>query len=245
MRWKIFVALRESLKMRPVPNWDVADKYLEEEYRAFKRFKEDSKPGEVKLPDGVMVSVAVVEAVDRTMMDEHQLTNTGTKVAGTLDDAICVAESPSSRRIRVGNATSIPNMKSSDQCHVMWVRRVHPDARLPRRSGDCAAGMDLYACTHGDVPSDNKTHKVNIGIQIALPRGTLAYVKSRSSVAIKNVDVCAGVIDEDYRGDLQVVLKNTGKGAWNYAPGERIAQLVIHKKESPNDTGSAEGSRLG
>ena len=53
-----------------------------EEYRAFKRYKEESRPGEAKLPEGVKAAVAVVEAVDTTMLSKEQLTHTEAEAVG-------------------------------------------------------------------------------------------------------------------------------------------------------------------
>ena len=48
-----------------------------------------------------------------------------------------------------------------------------------------------------------------------------------------NIDACAGVVDADYRGVVHVVLHNHGTCAFSIAQGERIAQLVFERIETP------------
>ena len=97
-------------------------------------------------------------------------------------------------------------MASVDQGHVLWVRRVHPCAKLPAKGTTGSAGYDLSACEDGVVKpasEDDVTLCVNVGIQVALPRGTYGHIPSKSSVARAGIDVCAGVIDNDYRAQKQ------------------------------------------
>ena len=104
----------------------------------------------------------------------------------------------------------LPSTASSDQGHVLWVRRVHPCAKLPTKGTSGSAGYDLFACEDGVVKpatEDDVTFCVNVGIQVALPRNAYGHTLSKSSVARVGVDVCAGVIDNGYRGDIKVVLK--------------------------------------
>ena len=91
-------------------------------------------------------------------------------------------------------------------------RRVNPAAKLPTRGTDNAAAMDLHACEDGCVPATGKDRvaKINVGIQIASPNNHFSLIKSRSSIALKGANVCGGVMDQDYRGDLRVIMNSTG-----------------------------------
>ena len=52
----------------------------------------------------------------------------------------------------------------------------------------------------------------------------------RSSLALNfGVDVLAGVVDSDYRGEIRVILLNTGTEPVVLSPGDRIAQLIVEK----------------
>ena len=105
------------------------------------------------------------------------------------------------------------------------------DAIIPRYETSGAAGMDLAACLDTIMtiePGD--TARVPTGLQIALPPGHEGQVRPRSGLAARRgvtVLNAPGTIDEDYRGELQVLLINHGPEAITIAHGDRIAQLVV------------------
>lgn len=71
-------------------------------------------------------------------------------------------------------------------------------------------------------------------ISIAVPHGCYGRVAPRSGLAVKNfIDVGAGVIDEDYRGPLGVVLFNFGEEEFKVKEGDRVAQLVMERIWTP------------
>lgn len=96
---------------------------------------------------------------------------------------------------------------------------------------DGAAGMDLAASLDADVTiAPGKRALVGTGLAIALPRGFEAQVRPRSGLAAKHgvtVLNAPGTIDEDYRGEIKVILINHGDEPFVVKSGERIAQLVI------------------
>jgi dUTP pyrophosphatase len=71
---------------------------------------------------------------------------------------------------------------------------------------------------------------VPTGIAVAVPGGTYGRVAPRSGLAAKSgIDVGAGVVDADYRGELKVVLFNHSDEPLYVKPGDRIAQLVLER----------------
>jgi dUTP pyrophosphatase len=96
---------------------------------------------------------------------------------------------------------------------------------------DGAAGMDLAASVDSDVViAPGERQLVGSGVAIALPRGYEAQVRPRSGLALKHgvtVLNAPGTIDEDYRGEIKVLLINHGQEPFVVKAGERIAQLVI------------------
>ena len=133
----------------------VGERYIKEEYNEYKKLKESAGEGAVVVPLGDETQLSVVEAVDRSLMGES-CAGLGGEARGKIVGAVSSDGVPSSRSVRVGDAMVVPTAKSSDQGHVMWVRRVHPDARLPTRGTEYAAAMDLYACEDGCVPVKGK-----------------------------------------------------------------------------------------
>jgi dUTP pyrophosphatase len=108
-------------------------------------------------------------------------------------------------------------------------KRLTENAVLPSRGTAFSAGMDLYSNVTVCIPP-GETFVVSTGVAIELPKGTEGQVRSRSGLAAKfgvHVLNAPGTIDEDYRGELKAILKNTGKGDFWVTAGDRIAQLVI------------------
>ena len=112
-----------------------------------------------------------------------------------------------------------------------------PQARMPTKATAGAACYDLYANDTVCI-DDMRTFKViGTGVAIELPPGHVGLVCSRSGLAAKNgifVLNAPGVIDEDYRGELKVILGRLAyTPQWpseNYTmvePGMRIAQLMV------------------
>jgi dUTP pyrophosphatase len=115
----------------------------------------------------------------------------------------------------------------------LLVKTLHPAAKIPRRESQGAAGYDLSSAVDVTIPPGGRA-VVATGIAIAVPEGTYGRVAPRSGLAAKHgIDVLAGVIDEDYRGEVSVILLNTGSAAFSIAAGDRIAQLVLEKNATP------------
>ncbi|XP_036298805.1 deoxyuridine 5'-triphosphate nucleotidohydrolase, mitochondrial isoform X1 [Pipistrellus kuhlii] len=107
--------------------------------------------------------------------------------------------------------------------------RLSEHATAPSKGSARAAGYDLYSAYDYTIPPMEKT-LVKTDIQIALPSGCYGRVAPRSGLAAKHfIDVGAGVIDEDYRGNLGVVLFNFGKEKFEVKKGDRIAQLICER----------------
>ena len=116
------------------------------------------------------------------------------------------------------------------------VRRLDPRARLPARAHDDDAGYDLHALDAATLaPGARAT--VGTGITIELPAGHAGLVVPRSGLAARHgitVVNAPGLIDAGYRGELKVVLLNTDPAAaFEIAPDDRIAQLVVVAVAAP------------
>ncbi|MBW2191967.1 MAG: dUTP diphosphatase [Deltaproteobacteria bacterium] len=111
------------------------------------------------------------------------------------------------------------------------VYKMRADAVVPRYKTSGAAGLDLAACL--DTPltlEPGGTARVPTGLRIALPAGHEGQVRPRSGLAARHrvtVLNAPGTIDEDYRGELQVLLVNHGSEAFTIESGDRIAQLIV------------------
>jgi dUTP pyrophosphatase len=117
---------------------------------------------------------------------------------------------------------------------VMKYTKVVPEAYPPTKGSVKAAGYDLksvYDCT---VPARGKA-LVDTGIKVQLPEGCYGRIAPRSGLAVKNfIDVGAGVVDEDYRGVIKVVLFNHSDSAFEVKSGDRIAQFICERIYYPD-----------
>jgi dUTP pyrophosphatase len=114
------------------------------------------------------------------------------------------------------------------------VKRLSETAVIPSRGSKNAAGYDLYANENVFVPIWAGV-LVSTGIAISFPDGHYARVASRSGLSVKNnLEVGAGVIDSDYRGEIKVVIRNHSDIPFSIKIGDRIAQLIIEKIITPD-----------
>jgi len=111
------------------------------------------------------------------------------------------------------------------------VKRLRPDAPLPRYMTALAAGMDLAAALDHEItlrPLERAL--LPTGIAIALPAGYEAQIRPRSGLADRlgvTLLNTPGTIDADYRGEIRVILINLGQESVTIRSGERIAQMVV------------------
>ena len=108
------------------------------------------------------------------------------------------------------------------------VKLLNPEARLPTRGSDQAAGLDLYSTIETLVPPGESV-LIKTGIAIELPAGTYGRIAPRSSLAIRGIETGAGVVDRDFRGEVKVLLRNWADEDLRVYKGDRIAQLVVEK----------------
>ena len=101
-------------------------------------------------------------------------------------------------------------------------KQLDPKAVLPKRGSALAAGLDI--CSIEDVELKPKQRAtVRTGLAVAIPPGFYGRVAPRSGLAAKQgLDVLAGVIDSDYRGEISCVLYNTGEEIITLPAGSKI-----------------------
>ena len=115
------------------------------------------------------------------------------------------------------------------------IKKLSENAIIPTKGSAFAAGYDLYAAEDAVVVCcARKLIKTNISMEIT--PGYYGRIAPRSGLAYKSgIDVLAGVIDSDYRGDIGVILFNTDHNLdFEVNVGDRIAQIIIEKCHSVN-----------
>ena len=99
-------------------------------------------------------------------------------------------------------------------------------AILPSKATDGSAGYDVFAYNDKLIPK-NSIRRVCCGFKMKMYPGLYAQLKSRSSYALKNITVEAGVIDSDYRGLVDVCLRNHNDTDVLIKSDSKIAQMIF------------------
>lgn len=108
------------------------------------------------------------------------------------------------------------------------VKKLSENATIPTQGTKFAAGYDLYAA-EDEVVFCGTRKLIKTNISMAITPGYYGRIAPRSGLAYKSgIDVLAGVIDSDYRGDIGVILYNTDKNIdFVVKKGDRIAQIIF------------------
>lgn len=113
------------------------------------------------------------------------------------------------------------------------VKKISRDAIIPTRASPGSVGYDLYS-TETTCIKAHERGVVNTGISVTIPDGVYGRIAPRSGLAVKyGIQVGAGVIDTDFTGEIKVILFNHGTEKFDIKQGDRIAQLILEKCETP------------
>jgi len=112
-------------------------------------------------------------------------------------------------------------------------KKLDPRATLPARGSRAAAGLDLYSIEAVSLKPGQRA-VARTGLAVAIPEGFYGRLAPRSGLATKQgLDVLAGVIDADYRGEIGCLLYNAGDKKIELAANTKICQLIIEKIITP------------
>lgn len=114
-------------------------------------------------------------------------------------------------------------------------KKIDPDAQIPKFKTPGSAGCDLCACIEMTQRIEpGATFLVPTGLIMEIPEGYEGQVRSRSGLCVNTglrVANSPGTVDSDYRGEVKVILTNTGRAVEHINKGDRIAQMVFAKVE--------------
>ena len=128
------------------------------------------------------------------------------------------------------------------------IKRILPDVTFPKYSSAEASGLDLYAGeTKVMAPGEHCT--VRSGIAMQIPKGFVGLIWDKSGRAASGIKTMGGVIDSDYRGEIQFILKNVKDTPFTIEKNTKLAQMIFHRVEQHiieeandlNDTARGEG----
>lgn len=116
----------------------------------------------------------------------------------------------------------------------LYVQKIREDAIIPTRGSAYSAGYDLSSVENYSI-SPNTTSLISTGLKFKIPTGHYGRIAPRSGISVKKqLIVNAGVVDEDYRGEVKIVFYNPTSNVIEISKGERVAQLIIEKISYPN-----------
>jgi len=116
---------------------------------------------------------------------------------------------------------------------ILHFKKLDPRATLPTRGSRASAGLDLYSIEAVSLDPGQRA-VVRTGLAVAIPEGFYGRVAPRSGLATKmGIDVLAGVIDADYRGEIGCLLYNAGQEKIELEAGTKVCQLIIERIVSP------------
>ena len=111
------------------------------------------------------------------------------------------------------------------------IKRLSKNISLPKYETEGSSGMDLTANVNKVIEiQPGKSEIIPTGLAISIPKNYEIQIRPRSGLAAKNqisVLNTPGTIDEDYRGEIKVILINLGEKKFKIEKGLRIAQMVL------------------
>jgi dUTP pyrophosphatase len=106
------------------------------------------------------------------------------------------------------------------------IKKLHPDAKVPKFANKTDAGMDLYSIEDIIILPNHRT-LVKTGLSMEFPEGYVALVWDKSGVAKNGLTKIGGVIDAGYRGEYKIMLHNISSKSYEIKKGQKIAQILI------------------
>jgi dUTP pyrophosphatase len=116
---------------------------------------------------------------------------------------------------------------------VFKVKKLHPEAILPKRAFFSDAGLDLFTYQNVTIAKNSRI-LVKVGFAVEIPVGYEIQIRSRSGNALKHgitVLNSPGTIDQQYRGEIGVILYNSSDEDITFEAGKAVAQMVVSKVE--------------
>ena len=125
------------------------------------------------------------------------------------------------------------------------VKKLRPDAVIPKKAHESDAAYDLTAVSRSFDDYGNVVY--GFGLALEIPEGYAGFIYPRSSICKYDLALtnCVGIVDCSYRGEITTKFKpafrfdksdGIAEGCHLYNPGDRIAQLIIRKVESVDFT---------
>ncbi len=112
------------------------------------------------------------------------------------------------------------------------LKKLHPDAIIPKHAHDTDAGLDLFAIDAFEMATQERK-SIPTGIAIEIPNGYVGLIWDKSGLSHKyGIKTFGGVIDAGYRGEICIGIMNLSDKNFKFEKGHKVAQLLIQKVEN-------------
>lgn len=117
------------------------------------------------------------------------------------------------------------------------IELIHPTAKIPTYAHDGDQGADIYVPENNIIPANARGHMVHTGIKLLIPHGWAISIRPRSGMS-KNTPLrisnSPATIDQQYRGEVNILFDNLSNEPYEIKAGERIAQFILEKNYKAN-----------
>ena len=107
----------------------------------------------------------------------------------------------------------------------MEIVLMNNNAAIPTRASKRPAGLDLYSSIDACVEIGS-IKKINTGMRVSLPENSYGSIRDKSSLAAKGLLTLGGVIDNDYTGEIILIMTSLIEPI-KIKQGQKIAQLIV------------------
>ena len=117
------------------------------------------------------------------------------------------------------------------------IELIHPAAKIPTYAHNGDQGADIYAPEDNIIPANARGYMVHTGIKLLIPHGWAISIRPRSGMS-KNTPLrisnSPATIDQQYRGEVNILFDNLSNEPYEIKAGERIAQFILEKNYKAN-----------
>ena len=108
------------------------------------------------------------------------------------------------------------------------VKLLNSDAKIPQKADSGSAGYDIFSSFKITIPP-GKRQLVSTGISLEVSKYFYIRIAPCKNLSVKGIDIGAGVIDSNYRGEIKVLIINNSYEDFYIETGAKIAQLIIER----------------
>jgi deoxyuridine 5'-triphosphate nucleotidohydrolase len=126
----------------------------------------------------------------------------------------------------------LPKHQQVNFQQTVYVQKLVPTATIPTQGTKHSIGYDVTSVMDIQI-EPGEIRKVPTGLSTSLPKGLYLRIAPRSSLALQHLTVEGGVVDPDYRGEIQVIIKNHSTQPYQIKAKQKIAQFIFENASTP------------